>query len=672
MADKKDESQGSKSTSATSPKKPKPILDLKATEVRGAKADASKPAAASNLKGAPGWKPAPGDDKSAAATRRAASATSSQRGRTRSATPASKTSGGDGKPGAGKAASAPAGVPAGQTSAKTSGAPTSGQSDAKPSGGSSEDKNAAGKGTDKAAAASAPEVALSAATASGNKASRDAQATGAASSSAGGQSASPPAQKSGGGFLSTLSHLAAGIVGGAIVLVAAQPLEQEFGVSLMGPAKLPASVEQRIAALETKAAAGSSDKALRGDLTKLSGQVSAAQERLAALDALRAQVAALASDVKQAKSANTSAPASGANKADGDAVSEQLGARLAKLESSLATLSLAKASGVKTNDVAAWAQFSSKFADLEGSVTSRIDSLRKTLLAEMENRSTSTSNTAAKAVAGAERLDRAVGEIKTDAARLEQRATVLKVASDKLAATMRAVSEQVAQIRVDLDALNGAAARPADIKTAIGPVASQVAALEKHLGSVLARENVRKENAERVVLLLELANLKRVLQRGAPFSAELADVKKVAGTAIDFGLLEAHQGAGVPSSQELVRQFRDVAYKIIRAEQAPADGSRINRLFAAAKSIVQVRRTDVPADEKTAEAVVARIEKHLKDGDMRGALNVAATLPDKVRAPAKGWLRQLAARADVDRAIAEIEGQLKASFSDAAAADKKG
>ncbi|MGI9478488.1 MAG: COG4223 family protein, partial [Hyphomicrobiaceae bacterium] len=303
----------------------------------------------------------------------------------------------------------------------------------------------------------------------------------------------------------------------------------------------------------------------------------------------------------------------------------------------------------------------------------QLDTLRKSLMSEMDTRIAQTADVTAKAVAGAERLDREVAEIKTDTARLDQRATVLKTASDKLAASTRAISEQSAQLKVELDGLKGdvkqelaKVARPGDVEQAIAPVNEKVAAIEKNLGSVLASETARKANAERIVLSLELSKLKRVLDRGQPYGAELADVKKIAGDAVDFAALDAHKEKGVASGAELTRRFNTVAYKIIDAQNAPKDASRINRLLAAAKSIVQVRRTDLPAEEKTAEAAVARIEKQLKSGDLSGALALAEKLPDEAKTPARDWIGQLAARAGVDRAIATIEDQLKASLGGSA------
>lgn len=486
-----------------------------------------------------------------------------------------------------------------------------------------------------------------------------------------------------------LSHLVAGVVGGGIALFAAEPLDQQFGLGLLPKASVPVSVEQRIAALEARPQSDGADAATQKAVTDLSSQVAAAETKLAQLDGLRQQVATLSTDVEKALASGTTSSASAgsdtpAGTGDGGASPAQAGAlreRLSKLESALATLSSATNSSGQASGIAPLAQFSAKFADLEGSLNTQLGSLRSSLVSEMDNRIGEASTSSAKAVAGAERLDREVADIKTETARLEQRSIVLKTATDKLSASMRAMSEQAAELKVELDALKGdvtqqlaKVARPADVQQAIEPVTQKVAAIEKSLGSVVASETARKKNAERIVLSLELSSLKRVLDRGAPYAAELADVKKIADDAIDFGALETHQNEGVPSEQELTRQFRGVAYKVIGAEDSPKeDASQFDKLFAAAKSIVKVRRTDIPAEEKTAEASVARIEQRLKSGDMAGALTLAEKLPEPAKKLVGDWMSKLAARAGVDRAIAKIEDQLKASIgATPAGADKKG
>ncbi len=662
MADKKDSSGGkpndSTSPGASSGKKPKPLLDLKATEVRSGSAGGSggaKPGVStSNLKGAPNWKE-PG------------SSSAKPAGSSGSGTPAATST-------AAKMASAT--PPPASASGSAAKSPSSADKTSTATGASSGASTGTSSGQSSAGALSGTTAATGSAQSSSTKTSGSKPSD--TKSGAGGSNSPKPApRRSGGGFFSTVSHLAAGVVGGGIALFAAEPVGQQLGLSLTQPPKMPAVLEQRLAALEARPASSGNTDNLRADVDQLSGKVEAAQKRLAELDKLGQQVASLTSDVTKARSAVTTGNSSNASTNTNVPEPTALRARLAKLESALSTLSSATGANGRPTGIAPLAQFSAKFADLEGSLNSQISALRKGLLTEMDARVATTADASSKAVAGAERLNREVSEIKTDTARLEQRSVVLKTASDKLAATTRAVSEQAAELKVELDTLKGSldqelakVARPADLKNAIAPVAKKIASIEKSLGSVLASETARKQNAERIVLSLELSNLKRVLDRGAPYAAELADVKKVAGDAIDFSALETHKGDGVPSSQALTRQFSKVAFDIINAQDASKDDSRINRLFAAAKSIVQVRRTDVPTKENTAEAAVARIEQRLKDGDTTGALSLAEKLPAEAKVPAKDWMSKLAARAGVDRAIAKIENQLKASLGGGALDDK--
>lgn len=671
MADKND---GKPGDAGSSGKKPKPLLDLKATEVQSsAPGDSSKPAQSSTLKGAPGVSvpssdgkvgdPKSGEGKASSVPPTAAAGTSS-----------SSSTGASSGASSGSGPRNLSGVASSSSYGTTSAKPSSSSGDtSKPGASAASPASSGGSTTSSATSANVGAAvgggASASQRASGSSSSGGSDGHGGSASTGGGAKG-----RSGGGFVSTLSHLAAGIVGGGVALFAAGPIDNELGLGLMPKPEVPAAIEQRLAALEARPQRAEADVATQTAITSLSEQLAAADKRLDALDGLQAEVANLASDIKKAQSGSgsgeaRSADTSGSSTA-GSAESSTLRARLAKLESQLATLSSATSSGGAPPAIAPLAQFSAKFADLEGSLGTQLSSLRKSLVSEMDSRIGKASDASAKAIAGAERLDREVADIKTDTARLDQRASVLKSATDKLNASMLAVSEQATEIKVELDALKGSVkqelervARPADIQQAIEPVSKQVASLASDLGAVVASETARKKNAERIVLSLELSNLKRVLDRGVPFAAELADVKKIAGDAIDFSALDAHKDVGVPSAQELTRQFRTVAYKIITAEEAPdQNASRIDKLFAAAKSIVKVRRTDVPAEEKTAEAAVAQIEKRLKAGDMAGALALTEKLPEATKASAGTWMSQLAARAEVDRAIAKIEDQLKASL----------
>jgi hypothetical protein len=621
-----------KSEAGSAGKKPTPILDLKATEVRGVTSQrrdtTSERAkfATSNLKGAPQAKSQAAADASGGQTQ-----------------PQSGTSGA--KSADEKAAAA--------TGAAASGIPAMGGSR-----GSAEAGPGGGKPDDAAKAASG------------------------AGGGNGGQKAAappPPVRRSGGGFFLTLTHLVAGIIGGGIALYAAGPLEKELGYKITPELQVPAQIEQRLAALESRPAAPQ-EGVKPEQVAQLSEAVGAARARLDELTKLNDRVASLSQEIEGVRKAQQEMPQpGGAGGEAGGADTGQLRARLDKLENALTTLSSATGANGQPNGMAPLAQFSSKIADLEQSLNAQITELRQGLLAEIESKVAKSAEAGQQAVAGTQRIDREVAGLKTDTARLEQRAETLKAASDKLGQTLRAVTEQAANLQVELDSLKGdvaqqftKVARPADVDKAIAPVSSKLAAIEKDLGAVVESEKARKANAERIVLSLELANLKRVLDRGQPYADELRDVKKVAGDAVDFAALEAHASKGVASARELTRRFEDVAYRIINADAAKADGSVVDRLLAGAKSIVQVRRTDLPKEADGTEAAVARIEKNLKQGDLTKALAEAKKLPETGRQAASAWISELEARASVDQAIAEVENQLKASLGGAKAGSKEG
>jgi hypothetical protein len=279
------------------------------------------------------------------------------------------------------------------------------------------------------------------------------------------------------------------------------------------------------------------------------------------------------------------------------------------------------------------------------------------------------------AKSGTVRMDRDVAALKTDAAKVATRLDVLKADGDRLTETVRVVQGEAGALKSALDAMKGdvdaklkAVAKPDDVAAAVAPVAQKIGALEQSLQGVVKAEADRKTNAERIVLSLELANLKRVLDRGQPYAGELAEVGKAAGGKVDLSALDKYKAQGVATVADLSREFRTVANAMLDAEADPQDGGVVDRLLAGAKSVVRVRKVAHAADDKSAEAVVGRMELALKDSRLVDVVEQAKALPDKVRAPAKGWLEKVDARAAVDRALVAIESQLKTSLAGGSAA----
>jgi hypothetical protein len=462
--------------------------------------------------------------------------------------------------------------------------------------------------------------------------------------------------------------MAAGVVGGFLALLGAVALGPQLGLNGDLWVKHASELQRRLAAIEQAAA----DRAAAA--ANLGAKLAAAESRLARLADLSKPVnelteahAKLAGDL-QALEQKLGRP---------EAASE-LGARLAKLEETLAALSAAAANDPQSGRIPQLAAITGKLSDLESTLNNQLAAQRNGIAQEIDARVAQIAAASEAARSGTQRIDRELAGVKEDAARLWQRTEAFKAAGDRFEQALQIAREEMAGLSSALEALKGGVAaqlknvaRAQDVSTAIAAIDSKVTALDENLQSVVKSEEDRRTHAERIVLALELGSLRRALDRGGAYAAELAEVEKIAGGKIDLAPLERYKNEGVPTAAELAREFRTVAHAVIDAEVQQADASVVDRLLLGASSIVRVRRTEHDADDKSAEAVLGRMEKALKEARLSDALAEAQQLSPKAQAAAKAWLGKLEARATVDRAIAQIEDQLKASLAGNAQMEKR-
>ena len=209
---------------------------------------------------------------------------------------------------------------------------------------------------------------------------------------------------------------------------------------------------------------------------------------------------------------------------------------------------------------------------------------------EIESKLASTAEAAEAARSGTQRLDREVTGLKSDVTRTTQRVDQLKTGTDRLDEIARGAQDEIAKLQTALDAIRRDTAKPADVAAAVAPAATRLGKLESSVSEVLKAEADRQRNAERIVLSLELGNLKRAMDRGGSYAAELAEVRKVAGNRLDLATLQRYQSDGVPTLAELTRQFRPLTSAIIDADADQKDASVVDRLLSGAKTIVRVRK----------------------------------------------------------------------------------
>lgn len=479
----------------------------------------------------------------------------------------------------------------------------------------------------------------------------DAVKAGASKASTAPPSDPAPASASTGGFF---SHLAAGIVGGALVYAGAAYLG-------LAPSQgdQTAQLQTRIAALESAAKQG-------GDVEVLSAKVGDAESRLAKLDELTQTITQLR-DAQGALQAETKALSEAAQRSDAGVEAE----RISKLEEQLKLI--ASASEGAQGNVPQLATISGKISDLETSLNDKIADLRKSFPADVADRIAGVHETSEAARSAAQRLDRELSQVRMDLARGAQASDTTKASTDRLTAAVEATKEETAKLSNSVGELRSfvnsqlkAFAKPEDVTAAVNPVNAKLAEVEQSVKGVVNSEQTRRENAERIVLSLELSNLKRALDRGTGYAAELEEVRRASNGKIDLAPLDRFKDTGVATPAQLKAEFRPLINAVLDADVDPADGSVIDRLLSGAKSVVRVRRVNHDSNDMSTEAIVSRIETALNEGRLSDALALAKSLPQRSRVPLDDWIIKVTARDTVDQAIAGVETTLKASLSGSA------
>jgi hypothetical protein len=468
------------------------------------------------------------------------------------------------------------------------------------------------------------------------------------SSTATGKSAAPEVvvERRGGFF----SHLMAGVVGGALSWFVLQWAVPELGLETTSSrfANDTASLSERIGAIERKASQSAS-----------ASSVSGIETRVADLEKTAGTIPALTDSQKRLVAETKAALAAAAS----DSGSTELIERVGKLEDKLKALADAGINDPNPTRIEQLAGLTAKVTDLETSLSTQLAALRANVTKDVDSRVQAATAAGETAQAGTQRLDKDVASLKTDTARIEASIDANKTATARVAADLKTAQDQTTEIAAALDALKTSVAKPAEIAAAVAPIAERTATLEKSVQQVAQNESSRQKTAEQVILALQLQNLKRLIDSGQSYSAELNDVERLAAGTIDLSALKDLQNTGAPTLADLQKEVRSAANAAMDAESASGNAGVMDRLWAEAKSVVRVRRIDLKPDDKSTEAVVGRMQVALNDGRLSDVLEASKDLSPAAQDAARPFLDKLTARVGIDATLAQLEAQLKSSVA---------
>ena len=185
------------------------------------------------------------------------------------------------------------------------------------------------------------------------------------------------------------------------------------------------------------------------------------------------------------------------------------------------------------------------------------------------------------------------------------------------------------------------------LRSAVESTAGNNVQLEDRIESVEAKMDDRGPE-QQVARAIAAAALKAAIDRGGSFETELQTFGSVAGDDPAIAGLQKFAATGVPSRAELQREFPKVADAMLEATIQPdPDQGIAGRLLSSAMSVVKVRRVgNVEGD--TPEAIVARIEEALRNGDLKASVREWDALPEPAKATSRDFRQKLDARIQVE------------------------
>ncbi|WP_170967777.1 COG4223 family protein [Rhizobium phaseoli] len=234
---------------------------------------------------------------------------------------------------------------------------------------------------------------------------------------------------------------------------------------------------------------------------------------------------------------------------------------------------------------------------------------------------------------------------------LETRVAALETAAKNPAAApsgepanVEALNQKIAELSGQVEQLRSTLAQSSEQQTSNGAdIAKRLDEAEKKLNE--PRQDVAVARA------IAAAALKAAIDRGGPFVAELDTFAGVAPDDPAVADLRSFAETGIPSRAELVRQVPDVATAIVEAVNQPdPNQSWSDRLMASAKSLVTVRPVG-NIEGESVEAIAARMEDKVKNGDLPGASAEWNALPAPGKQASAAFKLSLEARIRVEELV---------------------
>jgi len=228
------------------------------------------------------------------------------------------------------------------------------------------------------------------------------------------------------------------------------------------------------------------------------------------------------------------------------------------------------------------------------------------------------------------------------------------------------LNQSIENLRTELNAVEASMASldertPPDLEDQIARLASRERVNDLDARVTKLEEDAVGSDARKAAMALGLAQLARAAHDAEPFGNELAAVEVLRPDDPLLGRIAPFAEIGVPSEAQLRTDFPAVARAVAHAAQTPAELTAWGRVWVWLGQYISFRRTG-DTEGESANAILARAEERLGEGDLRAALNEMNALPEQAKMPATAWIEGAEARVALDRLTTELSAEIIAEL----------
>lgn len=201
------------------------------------------------------------------------------------------------------------------------------------------------------------------------------------------------------------------------------------------------------------------------------------------------------------------------------------------------------------------------------------------------------------------------------------------------------------------------------VESGTSAVAPPAADLERLDSRIAALESSQKSVTDAATAALAVSALAEATETSRSFGQELAGLQRVLPPSPDLRALSELADKGAPTRAGLAVQFGALAGRAASASRDPGpDADLFSRIRYALSSIVSIRHVGSTSGS-TPDAMLARAQRLLDDGDVEGAIQALDPLPDSARLVLGPWINAANRRVEIDRHVAAIRADALTDLS---------